>query len=36
METVTSQGVAIPRLGFAFRMPGADAQPVVENALALG
>ncbi|MDQ7248828.1 aldo/keto reductase [Dongia sedimenti] len=32
-----THGVAIPRLGFGtFRMPGADAQPVVESALALG
>jgi hypothetical protein len=30
-------GVAIPRLGFGtFRMPGADAQPIVESAIALG
>ena len=37
METITTQGVAIPRLGFGtFRMPGADAQPVVESAIALG
>ncbi|WP_341987795.1 aldo/keto reductase [Azorhizobium sp. AG788] len=37
METTTTQGVAIPRLGFGtFRMPGADAQPIVESALALG
>jgi 2,5-diketo-D-gluconate reductase B len=37
METITAQGVAIPRLGFGtFRMPGNDAQPVVENAIALG
>lgn len=37
METMTTQGVAIPRLGFGtFRMPGAEAQPVVESALALG
>lgn len=37
MEAITTQGVAIPRLGFGtFRMPGADAQPVVESALALG
>lgn len=37
METITTQGVAMPRLGFGtFRMPGADAQPVVESALALG
>ena len=33
METITTQRVAMPRLGFGtFRMPGADAQPVVENA----
>ena len=37
METITTQGIAIPRLGFGtFRMPGADAQPVVESAIALG
>src|SRR5260221_8399461 len=37
MEKITTQGVAIPRLGFGtFRMPGADAQPVVESAIALG
>ena len=37
METITTQGVALPRLGFGtFRMPGAAAQPVVESALALG
>jgi aldo/keto reductase family protein len=37
METITTQGVAIPRLGFGtFRMPGTDAQPVVESAIALG
>ena len=37
METITTQGVAVPRLGFGtFRMPGADAQPVVESAIALG
>lgn len=37
METITTQGVAIPRLGFGtFRMPGTGAQPVVESALALG
>jgi len=36
METITTQGVAMPRLGFGtFRMPGAVAQSVVENALAL-
>ena len=37
METITTQGVAMPRLGFGtVRMPGAAAQPVVESALALG
>ena len=37
MESITTQGVAIPRLGFGtFRMPGGDAQPVVESAIALG
>lgn len=37
METITTQGVAMPRLGFGtFRMPGGGAQPVVESALALG
>jgi 2,5-diketo-D-gluconate reductase B len=37
METITTQGVAIPRLGFGtFRMPAADARPVVESAIALG
>lgn len=37
METIITQGVAIPRLGFGtFRMPGADSQPVVESAIALG
>jgi hypothetical protein len=40
METITPQGVAIPRLGFGtFRMPGADAQPVTgasESILLLG
>jgi 2,5-diketo-D-gluconate reductase B len=36
-DRIATQGVAIPRLGFGtFRMPGADAQPVVESALALG
>ena len=36
METITTQGVAMPRLGFGtFRMPGADAQPVVESAIAV-
>ena len=37
MQSLTTQGVAIPRLGFGtFRMPGTDAQPVVESAIALG
>jgi hypothetical protein len=37
METITTQGVAMPRLGFGtFRMPGTAAQSVVERALALG
>ena len=37
METITTQGVAMPRLGFGtFRMPGAAAQSVVETAIALG
>ena len=37
MESITTQGVAIARLGFGtFRMPGGDAQPVVESAIALG
>jgi 2,5-diketo-D-gluconate reductase B len=37
MEAITTQGVTIPRLGFGtFRMPGAEAQPVVESAIALG
>jgi 2,5-diketo-D-gluconate reductase B len=37
MDTVKTQGVAIPRLGFGtFRMPGGGAQPVVESAIALG
>ena len=36
-DRIATHGVAIPRLGFGtFRMPGANAQPVVENALALG
>jgi hypothetical protein len=35
-KKITTQGVAIPRLGFGtFRMPGADAQPVVESAITL-
>ncbi len=37
MDSFITQGVAIPRLGFGtFRMPGGDAQPVVESAIALG
>lgn len=37
MESIATQGVTIPRLGFGtFRMPGDDARPVVESALALG
>src|SRR6202035_2613550 len=37
MESITTQGVDIPRLGFGtFRMPGGDSQPVVESAIALG
>lgn len=37
METISAQGVEIPRLGFGtFRMPGNDAQPVVERAIASG
>ena len=37
MDTIITQGVARPRLGFGtFRMPAAATQPVVENALALG
>ena len=37
MDAIITRGVAIPRLGFGtFRMPGADAQPVVESALAIG
>ena len=37
MDTIITQGVAMPRLGFGtFRMPGAAAQSVVESALALG
>jgi 2,5-diketo-D-gluconate reductase B len=37
MDSITTQGVAMPRLGFGtFRMPGADARPVVESAIALG
>ncbi|NIJ33781.1 aldo/keto reductase [Sphingomonas oligoaromativorans] len=37
MDTIKTQGITIPRLGFGtFRMPGGGAQPVVETALALG
>jgi 2,5-diketo-D-gluconate reductase B len=37
MDTIKTQGVTIPRLGFGtFRMPGRGAQPVVESAIALG
>jgi 2,5-diketo-D-gluconate reductase B len=37
VDTITTQGVAIPRLGFGtFRMPGGGAQPVVESAISLG
>jgi 2,5-diketo-D-gluconate reductase B len=37
MDTIKTQDVAIPRLGFGtFRMPGGGAQPVVESAIALG
>src|SRR5271163_3995177 len=37
MKTIKTQGVSIPRLGFGtFRMPGAESQPVVESAIALG
>jgi 2,5-diketo-D-gluconate reductase B len=37
MDSILTRAVAIPRLGFGtFRMPGADAQPVVESAIALG
>jgi 2,5-diketo-D-gluconate reductase B len=37
LDTIKTQGVAIPRLGFGtFRMPGGGAQPAVETALALG
>lgn len=37
METIKTQNIRIPRLGFGtFRMPGGDCQPVVESALALG
>ena len=37
MDTIETQGITIPRLGFGtFRMPGGGCQPVVESALALG
>ncbi|MFM0738035.1 aldo/keto reductase [Paraburkholderia xenovorans] len=37
MDTVQTQGLTIPRLGFGtFRMPGNECQPVVESALELG
>ncbi|KAA0686462.1 aldo/keto reductase [Neorhizobium sp. P12A] len=37
MDTIETQGVAIPRLGLGtFRMPGVSAQPAVESALSLG
>jgi 2,5-diketo-D-gluconate reductase B len=37
MNTIQSQGLEIPRLGFGtFRMPGGDCQPVVESALEIG
>jgi 2,5-diketo-D-gluconate reductase B len=37
MQTIQTQGVAIPRLGFGtFRMPSSGSQPVVESALELG
>src|SRR6185437_10499904 len=37
IETIETQGIRIPRLGFGtFRMPGAGCQAVVESALALG
>jgi 2,5-diketo-D-gluconate reductase B len=36
LETIKTQGVDIPRLGFGtFQMPGGETQPVVENAIAL-
>jgi aryl-alcohol dehydrogenase-like predicted oxidoreductase len=36
METIKTQGVDIPRLGFGtFRMPDGEAQPVVESAITL-
>jgi len=37
MKIIKTQGVSIPRLGFGTcRMPGAESQPVVESAIALG
>ena len=37
METVDTQGIAIPRLGLGtFGMTGAEAQAAVENAASLG
>ncbi|PLZ00338.1 2,5-didehydrogluconate reductase B [Burkholderia sp. WAC0059] len=37
MESIGTQGLVIPRLGFGtFRMPGMDCQPVVESALDIG
>ena len=37
MQSITTQGVEIPRLGFGtFRMPGGDCQAAVESALGLG
>ena len=37
MQSIQSQGVAIPRLGFGtFRLPGISSQPVIESALELG
>jgi 2,5-diketo-D-gluconate reductase B len=37
VKMIKTQGVSIPRLGFGtFRMPGAESQPVVESAIALG
>lgn len=37
MKTIAAQGIEIPRLGFGtFRIPGMEAQPVVERALSLG
>ena len=37
MDTISTQGVEIPRLGFGtYRIPGGGGQPVVEQALAIG